>query len=625
MTLTRCSDWRELPFDEIWAVDTEYYPGVGLAHGGRHGDLITPLSLAAIEMRTGRTIQLWQGEFGPFPPYRLDQNALFLCYMSTAEFGFHQALGWGQPARAIDIYVEFRHLTNDARVKSSGSTRREKGFYSLPGCLRYFGEDGLDVAHKQDMRERILRGPPFSNQEHQDIEQYGLDDTLALARAAKRVLPQIISLPHAYHRAQVGWALAKQERRGIPTKVTEVDHLRDRWNDIKASLVETVDRKYGCYEVVDDVPHFRDERLLAYARRQKPPINWPRLESDARVPDKRSATFRALALAYPQIGDLHELRSTLAQLRNNKLAIGCDGRNRCLLGLFGTKTGRNAPSSSEYIFGPAKCLRFLITSPPGMALIYRDFSQQEVRIAAIKSRDLALLAACDSGDVYLGVAKQLGFDSNKPGVRDLFKIVVLAINYGAGPGMLAALAGISPYEAAEIVARLRARFRTFCDWCDDVADDAGLNLKLMNELGWTMQCPPGSPPRTIRNYLVQSAGSAIMHTFSILAERREIEVVAPVYDGFLAQAPIADIHDVSVALDRCMRDASACVLRGPELPTSDDKGMNLIVPASIDTRAVPEAFQATPEIFRGRFFDKRGAVMWAEINRLMTAIDRRVA
>ena len=116
---TRFADWRELPYDEIWCVDTEYYPGPGLANGGRDGDLITLLCLAAVELRSGRTAKLWQDEIGPFPPYRVDSDALFVSYMLTAEFGFHQALGWGKPACAIDAYIEFRHLTQ-RRSRQSG-------------------------------------------------------------------------------------------------------------------------------------------------------------------------------------------------------------------------------------------------------------------------------------------------------------------------------------------------------------------------------------------------------------------------------------------------------------------------------------------------------------------------
>ena len=110
-------------------------------------------------MRTGRIVRQWQDEFGPFPPYRLDADALFVGYMLSAEFGCHIALGWGQPACALDPYVEFRHFMNDGAVKSG---EREKGFYSLNGALRYFCENGIDTAHKNEMRDRIIQGPPFT-------------------------------------------------------------------------------------------------------------------------------------------------------------------------------------------------------------------------------------------------------------------------------------------------------------------------------------------------------------------------------------------------------------------------------------------------------------------------------
>ena len=591
-------DWRGLPFDEIWAVDTEFYPGPGRKHGGRDGDLITPLALVAHELRSGRTIRLWQDGFGPFPPYRLDGKSLIVTFFGTAEFGFHLACGWGGPARTIDAYVEFRHLTNDARVKVGD---REKGFYSLAGALRHFGLDEIDAARKDETRDRILAGPPFNLAERRDILDYCEDDTRALARLIPKLVPTIPSLEHALYRGQYVWSLAQIERRGIPIDMAGFDLIRKRWNDIKTDLVATFDRDFGCYEIEDGEPHWRDELFLEYVRQHR--IAWP-LDAHGK-PVVESETFKTMVAAHPELAPLHELRSTLAKLRNNRLAIGRDGRNRTLLGPFGTKTGRNAPSNSKFIFGPAKCLRFLISPPPGTALVHRDFSQQEVRIAAVKSGDQALLAACEDGDIYLGIARRLGFSpEGRPGLRNLFKTVVLGIQYGMGAKSLAQRANIPIYEAGEILARLKAAFRVFDRYCANVADHAGLDLRLSTPFGWTVRCPPGTNPRIIRNWPIQATGAAILHAAVILAERRGLRIVAPIHDAFLAEGPASEAADVSIALDRVMRDASALVLRGYELPTSDDTGP--ILPGE-------------------RVFDKNGAGMWNEINRLVDKMERRTA
>jgi DNA polymerase I len=588
----------DLPFHEIWAVDTEYYPGPGYANGGRDGDRITPLALVAVEMRTGRTVRLWQGELGPAPPYRLDPDVLVVSYMATAEMGFHLAAGWGQPACLLDCYTEFRHHTNDARVTSKDNgLRRDKGFYSLAGALRFFRQDVLDVTRKDETRDRILQGPRFSSRERREILEYCEDDTRALARLAHDLVPTIRSLPHALYRGQYVCAIARQERRGVPIDLPRLELIRARWSGIKTSLVVAVDRDYGCYEIEDGEPHFRDHLFRAYVRRQR--IPWPEYEDGTL--DRRAETFRDMATAFPQVDGLRELRSTLSQLRLNDISVGRDGRNRCLIGPFGTKTGRNAPSNSKFVFGPAKWIRFLITPELDTALIHRDFPQQEVWIAAALSGDPALLAACLSGDVYLGIAKRLNVaptdatPQTHPDVRKLFKTVTLGIQYGLGPQSLATRTGLSRYEAGEIIARLRAEFRTFEEWSARVADRAGLDMLLSTPFGWNMRCPPGTNPRTVRNWPIQAGGAAILHAACILAERRGLRIVAPIHDALLIEAPIEDAADASMELDRAMRDASRLVLRGCELPTS---GGDPILPGD-------------------RYFDERGEGMWNTINRLL--------
>ena len=602
--MTVCHDWRDLPFREIWVVDTEYYPGKGKANGGRDGDAITPFCLVGYEMRSGRVVRLLQHELGPFPPYRLDSDALIITFFSTAEFGFHIAQGWGEPACALDAYIEFRHYVNDGTVKSG---EREKGFFSIGGALRYFGEDEIDVTHKKDMRDRILQGPPFSHQEQRDILDYCEDDVRALARLVPHIIPTIRSLEHALLRTKYTWAIAQQERRGVPLDLPLLDHIRNRWDDMRADLVAEMDRPFGIYEFEDGKPHWRKERFAAYVRHNR--MSWPTYENGTL--DETDQTFREMEGKYPFIGPLRELRYSLSKLRLNDLTVGSDGRNRTLLGPYGTKTARNAPSNSKFVFGPAKWIRFMIMPPADRVLIHRDFCQQEVRIAAVVSGDMTLLEACESGDVYLGIARQLGFISESmsapelKAVRGLFKTVVLGIQYGLGARSLAVRTGISLSEAAEILARLRARFRVFEAYAQSVVERAGLRLEISTPYGWLMQCPSGINPRTVRNFPIQSTAAEVLHVLCILAERRGIQVVAPVHDAVMAEAPADQVEDASAALDRCMRDASAIVLRGYELPTD------------VQLIGAGQKHQ--------RYFDDRGEAMWNTVTRLVAKLEEQTA
>ena len=520
--------------------------------------------------------------------------------LHSAEYGCHIALDWGQPARSLDPYVEFRHHTNDGSIKSGD---REKGFYGLGGALRYFGDDGIDTAHKTDMRDRIVQGPPFSAGEREQILTYCEDDVRALARLVKHIVPTIRSLPHAMARCNFMWATAQQERRGVPLDLPLLERTRARWDDIRSSLVTAVDH-FGIYEIEDGKPHWSKQRFADFVQRSR--MSWPAY-ADGTL-DETDQTFRDMEGRYPQIGPLRELRYSLSKLRLNDLQVGNDGRNRTMLGAYGSKTGRNQASSSRYVFGPAKWVRFFIAPPLGRVLVHRDYAQQEPQIAAVWSGDEALLAACQSGDVYLGIAKQLGFapadatPESHEAVRTLFKTVVLGIQYGLGMRSLAVRTGISLFEAGEILARLRARFRVFESFAQSAVDHAGMELETRTPFGWCMRCPSGMNSRTIRNFPIQSAGAEILHVACVLAERRGIEIVAPVHDALVAEAEADCAEAVSAGLDRVMRDAAAVVLRGYELRT--------------DVQIIPAG---------QRYFDKRGVEMWTTVTKLLNEFKEQTA
>ena len=121
-----------------------------------------------------------------------------------------------------------------------------------------------------------------------------------------------------------------------------------------------------------------------------------------------------------------------------------------MLSPFGASSGRNTPSNSRFVFGPATWIRGLIRPERDRALAYVDWSSQEVWIAAKLSGDQALLDAVTSGDPYLAFAKMAGLapqDATKQShtpIRNVCKTVVLGTNYGMG----ARVAGL-PHRAVQ--------------------------------------------------------------------------------------------------------------------------------------------------------------------------------
>jgi len=170
----------------------------------------------------------------------------------------------------------------------------------------------------------------------------------------------------------------------VPIDTPTLQLFRERWIDIQDDLIHDID-EYGVY----DGRTFKADRWANLLARNN--IPWPLLESGAL--DLSDETFRQMAKSHPIVSPYRELRSSLSDLRLNDLAVGSDNRQ---------------PSNTRFIFGPSVWLRGLIKPPPGYAVAYVDWSQQEFGIAAALSGDSAMQAAYRSGDPYLMFAKQAG-------------------------------------------------------------------------------------------------------------------------------------------------------------------------------------------------------------------------
>ena len=297
----------------------------------------------------------------------------------------------------------------------------------------------------------------------------------------------------------------------------------------------------------------------------------------------------------------------LSELRLNDLTVGYDGRNRAIIGPFSSRSGRNQPSNSKFIFGPSVWIRGLIKPPPGYAVAYIDWKSQEIGIAAALSGDEQMMEDYKTGDPYLSFGIRAGLlpaDATRktPGVdaiRDMIKTCVLGTQYGMGAKTLAFRIGQAEIVARELLRAHRDRYRKFWIMADAAIDCAMQGHPLHTVFGWRVR--PNSNPnaRSMMNFPMQANGAEMMRLAACLATERGIEVCAPVHDAFLICAPLDRIDDDVAAMRAIMEEASRVVLNGFTVST--------------DVQIVR---------YPDRYMDKRGVVMWDRVMQLLKKFDQ---
>lgn len=268
----------------------------------------------------------------------------------------------------------------------------------------------------------------------------------------------------------------------------------------------------------------------------------------------------------PQLRPLKDLRQALGQLKLSELQVGSDGRNRALMSMFRSKTGRNQPSNSKFVFGLSAWLRGLIQPRPGYGLAYVDWSQQEFGIAAALSGDARMQEAYSSGDPYLAFAKQAGAvpahatKASHASEREQFKACVLAVQYGMREESLARRILQPTAHARELLKMHRRTYAQFWSWSEGVVHYAQTQGKLWTVFGWCLHVGAGANARSLANFPMQANGAEMLRLACCMATEAGIRVVAPVHDAVLIEAPLDELDARAAEMQALMRRASAIVL-----------------------------------------------------------------
>jgi DNA polymerase-1 len=537
--------------DRIWLADFEF--------GALDGALPEVRCAVFEEVRSGQQHRLWLDGTHP-PPFPIEWAATdtLVAYYASAEIGCFLQLGWPLPPQVLDLFTEFRCLHNGLDLPAGSS---------LLGALTRYGLPHIESVEKGSMRELALRGGPYSLREQEELLDYCESDVKALHPLLKKMSPNL-DLPRALIRGRYMVAVASMERVGIPIDTQLLRRLNDHWGQVKQRLVAEIDREYGVYEGGS----FSTERFERYLIKQE--IPWPRTDS-GRL-SLNDETFRSMAKKHPKLSALRELRHMLGQTRLMGFTVGPDGRNRCLLSPFRSRTSRNQPSNSKFIFGSSVWARGLIKPSAGMGLAYIDYSQQEFGIAAALSGDEAMREAYHSGDPYLSFAKLAGAvppeatKKSHPRERSLFKATVLAVQYGMGPESLAQNIQKPLEEARHLLKMHRQTFRKFWKWSDSVVNYALLHKQLWTVLGWRLQLSGPRNVRSLANFPMQANGAEILRVACIQMFEAGIRICAPVHDAVLIEASLEALEQQTALAQDMMEGASEQILSGFRLKTDAD-------------------------------------------------------
>ena len=126
---------------------------------------------------------------------------------------------------------------------------------------------------------------------------------------------------------------------------------------------------------------------------------------------------------------LAELRNAIGKMRKNDVPVGEDGRARTGIRPFASSTSRNQPSTSQFLYGNSKWMRYLHPARTRLrAAVFRLLAPRRSALPPRCPATRQMQADYLNGDFYVNFGVALGLlppgctkaiaEEQYPGVRD---------------------------------------------------------------------------------------------------------------------------------------------------------------------------------------------------------------
>ncbi len=248
-------------------------------------------------------------------------------------------------------------------------------------------------------------------------------------------------------------------------------------------------------------------------------------------------------------------------------SAGDDNRSRPYLGIYGSQSARTQPSSTGFLPLKSHWMRCFIVPPEGKAIVGIDYANQEFLLAALISKDPAMIKAYHSGDPYVWFAKaagampQDGTKKTHSEIRTRFKSTTLGVLYGMGKYRLADKLTEDTGEkykeedAKGLIDLFNATFAVFAAWKEELLKNYKVYKRPVKlPCGWYMWTD-NDRPASVQNCPIQGFGSSIMRKAVQLCQDDELDVVYTLHDAIYVEYPSQCIDYTVELLKECMDKA----------------------------------------------------------------------
>lgn len=596
---------------KIIFLDTEFY--------NTQEEYVTPVCCVAVEC-DGSVRKWWMAddsEADSFREYILqNKDAIFISYAFEAEARFIYSVFRDKSLvlslNCLCLYVLYRQICNANDKLSTGwhYDGKDTFFIQKKGSKykEFFSDDeeenavsrrvpfslvaatykllGVkrDQTHKDAMRDRILKGAPFTDEEKEKIIAYCEEDTVMLPELFREAMKHYKgTFKTICELSKYTLYSAIMVSTGYPVKVEWlkklVEYAPKAIEDLAEETHKTLVDKYGFYffertkdgKLKERCKELKEYIARTYTSYMVSETGLPSISEDALKMLASPNYYTEPSCVIDYICRYKKLIKSLKSFRQGKGKkflldyLGSDNRIRPSMGIFVAQTSRSQPASNSFVHLKAAVFRFIVHPPEGRALFSIDYKSQEFLIAAANSNDSAMFSAYYSGDPYLYLAKNIGLcppDATKtthPKERNLAKQLELSLTYGMGVKRVAEKLGKTYDEAQALVNKRAMLYFNYTLYKKRLEQDYLTGKLIQTPDGWYLG-PDNENLLSVGNFPGQGTGASIMRRAVKYCIDAGLTVIFTLHDALYFECELSKLDESICTAANLMRKACKDVI-----------------------------------------------------------------